>query len=40
LDNNRDNFHKRRFTTSENIAKSFEGATVLTHTIYTRWRKI
>ena len=28
-----DNFQLHRFTTSENIAKSFRGATFLTHTV-------
>jgi len=37
LGNNQDNFQLHRFTTSENIAKSFffwGGATFLTHTVH------
>ena len=33
LDNSHGNFQLHRFTTSENIAKSFRGATFLTHTV-------
>jgi len=33
LGNSHDNFQLHRFTTSENIAKSFRGATFLTHTV-------
>jgi len=33
LGNSRDNFQLHMFTTSENIAKSFRGATFLTHTV-------
>jgi len=37
LDNNQDNFQLQRFTTSENIAKSFRGGgTFLTHTVEMR----
>jgi len=33
LCNNQGNFHLHKFTISENIAKSFRGATFLTHTV-------
>jgi len=33
LDNSHGNFQLHRFTTSENITKSFRGATFLTHTV-------
>jgi len=34
MGNSHGNFQLHRFTTSENIAKSFRGATFLTHTVY------
>ena len=36
LDNSHGNFKLHRFTTSENITKSFRGATFLIHTVYTK----
>jgi len=35
LGNNHDNFELHRFTRRENTAKSFRGATFLTHTVYS-----
>ena len=40
LCNNQGNFHLHRFTISENIAKSFRGATFLTHTVHTGFYQI
>jgi len=34
-----DNFHLHRFTTSENIEKSFKGSTFLTHTVQCESKK-
>jgi len=36
LGNSQGNFQLHRFTTGKNIAKSFMGATFLTHTVYKK----
>jgi len=40
LGNNQGNFELHRFTRRENTAKSFRGATFLTHTVYPRLNAI
>jgi len=39
LGNNQDNFQLQRITRRENTAKSFRGATFLTHTVCCCWQQ-
>ena len=40
MGNNQDNFQLQRITRRENTAKSFEGATFLTHTVHSLFYRV